>query len=92
MLRFFGPKELSLGTSGPSDTSELPQRRELFPTSGLAESIEPGVPIRQKVRWSVKLDDFPVLEEHNSVIIDHSSQPVRDRQDRTFGEPAKGFW
>jgi len=95
MCRFFSPEELSRGSGclprGASDTSKPPQRRELFLTSGLAERIESGVPIRQKVRWCVKLNDLPILEEHDPVVIDHSSQPVRDRQDCTFSELAKGF-
>ena len=70
------------------DTSKPLKRRKLFLPGGLAESIKLGVPVRQKFSRSVKLDDLPVLEEHNPVVIDHSAQPVRDRQDRAFSKLA----
>ena len=74
-----------------SGTGKPPERRELFLTSDLAESIELGLLVRQKVSWCVKLDDPSVLKEHNPVVIDHSPQPVRDRYDCTFSELAVGF-
>lgn len=81
--QFFGPGGLSRSSGGlpcgASDASKPFQRRELFLTGGFAESIELRVPIRQKVRWSVKLNDSSVLEEHDPVVIYHGSQPVRDR-------------
>ena len=83
------PRGLSRGSGG--DTGESLKRRELFLTSSFTEGIELGVPVHQKVSRSVKLDDLSVLEEHNPVVIYHSSQSVCDRQDRAFSELAVGF-
>jgi hypothetical protein len=92
--QFCGPLGLSrdsgdLPRNGTSDASKPLERRELFLTTSLAKSIKLGVPVRQKVCRSVKLDDLSFSEDHNPIVIDHRPQPVRDRQDCTFGELAK---
>lgn len=54
------------------DTSEPLKRGELILAGSLTKSVELGVPVRQKVSWSVILDDPPIFKEHDPIIIDHS--------------------